>query len=456
LKPPVAKISVVPTIHGQAQPATADRAASTAPEHAPRSFRLLRYFAVASLIAIVLAAAGLGFFFRQTALKQLFKMGEDGNVSLARAFANTLRPHYGPLIVAAQKPDAQDLDANPRIARMHQAVLDAVSQSHVVKVRIYDPEGRTIYSSEPAQIGEINGADTGFAAARAGQVTTTLHQPASFRAFGRTLTEASLLASHVPVRRTAGGEIEAVFELYSDMTPFYEDIRRTQRNLRMAVAAVLVLLYCSLFFVVRRADRLIADQELLRRHDEDTIRHLAHHDALTGLPNRKLFGDRLTCAIARVKRSGRMAAVMFIDLDRFKEINDTLGHAVGDKVLQAAGDRLRGALRDADTVARMGGDEFTVILEDIADAAHVQTVAEKIKSAFFAPVILDGGMTIAVTPSIGITLYPLHAENVEDLLGTADAAMYDAKAAGRNTYRFYKPDAGLPPPTLASGASAIV
>jgi diguanylate cyclase (GGDEF)-like protein len=452
LKTTVTEPQIVAAVTSDAQLGPHDRAVLTVqalpvpPRPARRGFRLLRYFSVASLIAIVLAAGGLGFFFRQSALKQLIKVGEDNNVSLARAFSNTLRPHYIPLIAAAQKSGTAQVKAHPQVAALHQATLDAVRQTHVVKVRIYDLSGRTIYSSDPRQIGEIDSADPGFVAARAGSVKTVLYQRDSFDAFGQTLSDRSLLATHVPVRVSGAGELDAVFELYTDVTPFFDEIRRTQRDIRFGTATVLILLYGALFFIVKRADGVIKSQERQRRHDEETILHLAHHDTLTGLPNRKLFSDRLSFTLARVKRSGHMAALMFIDLDRFKEINDSLGHAAGDRVLQAAGKLLRGSLRDVDTVARLGGDEFTIILDDVVDVEHVATVAQKIRAAFTAAVTTEDGVEIFISPSIGIALCPVDADSVEALVDAADAAMYDAKAAGRNTYRFYTPD----PKTRAS------
>jgi diguanylate cyclase (GGDEF)-like protein len=406
----------------------------------PGGFRLLRYFSVASLVAIVLALVGLGFFFRQTAIKQLIKVGEDNNVSLSRAFANTLRPDYIPLIAAAEKSSIEQVKANPEVAVVHKAVMDAVRQTSVVKVKIYDLKGRTVYSSEPRQIGEDRSADPGFMIARTGGMQTVLYQGDSVDAFGHALANRDLLASHVPVRRSGSDELDAVFELHSDVTPHFEGIRRTQRDIRFGTGAVLILLYGALFFIVKRANDVIKRQDKQREQDEETIRHLAHHDSLTGLPNRKLFSDRLSGSLARAKRNGRMTALMFIDLDRFKEINDTRGHAVGDEVLQAAGKRVRSLLRDSDTVARIGGDEFTIILDDVADAAHAGSVAEKIRSAFSAPMVTEDGAEIVVTPSIGIALYPKDADNVDGLLNTADAAMYDAKAAGRNAYRFYRPE----------------
>ena len=410
-------------------------------------FRLLRYFSIASLVAIVLALVGLGFFFRQTAIKQLIKVGEDNNVSLSRAFANTLRSDYIPLIKAAGKSDSTQLKANPEIAALHKTVTDSVRQTNVVKVKIYDLKGRTIYSSDARQIGEDGSADPGFAAARAGGVRTVLYMGQSLDAFGQTLSGRDLLGSHVPVRGSSSREADAVFELYSDVTPFFDDLRRTQRNIRIGAGAVLVLLYGTLFFIVKRADDVIKRQARQRDEDVETIQHLAHHDTLTGLPNRKLFSDRLMGTLARAKRSGRMAALMFIDLDRFKEINDTRGHAFGDRVLQATAKRLRGLLRDVDTVARIGGDEFTIVLEEVADAAHVKVVADKIRLAFAAPVLTEDGVDIFVTPSTGIALYPLDVDNVDALVNAADAAMYDAKAAGRNAYRFYRPVASKPAST---------
>ena len=424
--------------HGASTVGSESRAEVAAGTASTGRFRLLRYFSIASLIAIVLAVVGLGFFFRQTAVKQLVRVGEDNNVALATAFANTLRPHYLPLIEAASKSSTPQLQANPKIAAVDEAVRGAVRQTQVVKVKIFDLKGRTIYSSEPRQIGQERETNPGFLAARVGGVHTVLYERESFEAFGRTITDRTLLGSYVPIRRAAADEADAVLELYSDVTPFLAEIRRTQRNLRFGTAIVMVLLYSALFLIVKRADGVIKGQALQRQRDEETIRHLAHHDTLTGLPNRKLFTERLTSTLARAKRSGRMAALMFIDLDRFKEINDTLGHSAGDRVLQGTGRLLRGSLRDVDTVARLGGDEFTIILEDLTDAESVTTVAEKIRDAFRAPVTSEKGVDIHVTPSIGITLYPKDADNLEALLHTADAAMYDAKAAGRNTYRYYR------------------
>ncbi len=173
-----------------------------------------------------------------------------------------------------------------------------------------------------------------------------------------------------------------------------------------------------------------------RKRVEQSIRHMAHHDALTGLPNRALFRDRLTHAMAQADRYHQKLAVMFLDLDRFKAINDTLGHNVGDQLLKIAAERLRSCVRDCDTVARLGGDEFTVIVEDIIEERDASAVAQKILDTLSQPFNLYGH-EVFISVSVGVTLYPSDDENADNLLRNADSAMYRAKEFGRNNFQFY-------------------
>jgi diguanylate cyclase (GGDEF)-like protein/PAS domain S-box-containing protein len=173
-----------------------------------------------------------------------------------------------------------------------------------------------------------------------------------------------------------------------------------------------------------------------KKQAEDRIRHLAQHDSLTGLPNRSLLADRLEHALDRGRRGGHRVALLFIDLDRFKHVNDSLGHPVGDRLLQEVARRLNSVVRQQDTLARQGGDEFVVILEDIEEPDDAARVAVKLLSTLEAPVLLDGH-EIFVGGSIGISLFPGDGDSNEALLRCADSAMYEAKEQGRNTYRFY-------------------
>jgi diguanylate cyclase (GGDEF)-like protein/PAS domain S-box-containing protein len=169
---------------------------------------------------------------------------------------------------------------------------------------------------------------------------------------------------------------------------------------------------------------------------EENIRRSANYDHLTGLPNRTLFRERLEHEIKHCTRTGLPLALLFIDLDGFKEVNDRLGHIAGDQLLQQVARRIGLSIRDTDIVARLGGDEFTVVLTDVTNLAHVETLAAKIWRALKQPFILDSD-TALISASIGIAIYPRDARTAEELIRNADAVMYDAKRAGRNRYRFF-------------------
>lgn len=183
---------------------------------------------------------------------------------------------------------------------------------------------------------------------------------------------------------------------------------------------------------------LLNTQNDLKEHVE-ALDHLAHHDMLTKLPNRLLFKDRLRQAIKKSHRHQQKIAVLFIDLDRFKEINDSLGHRVGDEVLSVISARLKSCVREADTVARLGGDEFTIIIDSIADTNVVTDIAEKIIHSIAEAIPIKEN-NLYVTTSIGISIFPDDGSSAGILLRNADAAMYKAKDMGKNTYRYYTED----------------
>lgn len=172
-----------------------------------------------------------------------------------------------------------------------------------------------------------------------------------------------------------------------------------------------------------------------RKQAEETIRQMAYHDALTGLPNRLLFSDRLGIALARARRNHKTVAVAMLDLDHFKDVNDTLGHDVGDRLLKAAAERLNTLLRKSDTVARFGGDEFVLILPDLKGREDVIPVAQKVLDNFRKPILVDTHQ-LSLTTSIGIALYPHNGTDETTLLKNADIAMYKAKQGGRDRCHF--------------------
>lgn len=176
-----------------------------------------------------------------------------------------------------------------------------------------------------------------------------------------------------------------------------------------------------------------------KKQAEQHLRYLANYDSLTKLPNRTLFRDRLEHAMAYARRYNHLVVLMFLDLDRFKSINDSLGHLVGDQLLQAVSERLRSCAREGDTVARLGGDEFTIVMEGIVDVGDADIAVKKVLNAMSKSFVLEGH-DVFVTTSIGVTIYPTDSEDIESLITNADTAMYRAKQAGRNNYQFYTED----------------
>jgi len=233
--------------------------------------------------------------------------------------------------------------------------------------------------------------------------------------------------------------VEAVLEVYSDVTKLVDSTHAGQWKIIAAVLGAMAVVYALLQLILARYRRLLAEKERERAAQEERIRHQAYHDALTGLPNRASFTEHLEEAMRRAKRAGWPLAILFLDLDLFKRVNDSMGHDAGDRLLRVAAERIRRAVREADLLFRMGGDEFTVLLEDVRGPEEAAMVASRVLEAIAEPLSLQHH-EIAVTSSIGIALYPRDDAVGERLVKAADTAMYRAKELGRNRYAFFAPE----------------
>lgn len=562
-------------------------------------FNLTRYYSVASLICIVCAAVVLGMFYRQLSIDSLRTMAEDRNAALTRLFGNALWPHFSLLLDGAETGRPVHPD-DPRISALHEKVVALMKDTAAVKVKVYNMNGLTVFSTEAGQIGEDKHYNAGFRAAASGRLASELTHRNRFSAFDRVIVSRDLLSTYIPFVPEGRSRITGVFELYSDITPFLAEVKQTQWRVTLVVAGVLSLLYGLLYFVVRRAQRIISSQEaalnrtlaqieednqlldqrvndrtrelqevnrelqkemtereraeeklrlsakvfentvegviitdadarilavnkaftqvtgyaedevtgltprILRsgRHDDQfyaemwgTLRttgqwigdiwnkrksgeiypewlsigavkdnsgiirnyvgvfsditeikrsqerldFLAHHDLLTSLPNRLLFNHRLNHSIELARRHRKQLAVLFIDLDHFKNVNDTLGHDLGDELLKNVGEMFSGHLRKSDTLARVGGDEFILLLDDVEAPRYAAAIAEKILGLLNRSIMVSG-YEIFISASIGISFYPDDGEDVTTLVKNADTAMYCVKTQGRNSYQFYAPE----------------
>ena len=317
---------------------------------------------------------------------------------------------------------AHDLDSG--LSPLRERALDrtlwaSVAGGQIARVKVWNRESRVIYATDHSIVGKrFPAADDGLEEALAGQTASDVDnlkkaENASDRRFG------SLLEVYSPLRFTQGGKPEGVFELYLPYRPIAAGIAHDTHRLYLFLAAGLTLLYLSLF-------RIVAGASTRLRRQASENEHLALHDPLTDLPNRSLFHDRAQQAILSARRDGSGVALMILDLDRFKEVNDTLGHHNGDLLLQEIGGRLRGGLRESDSVARLGGDEFGLLLPHVADGGEALMLGERVRTVLRQPFTLEG-VTLDLEACIGVALYPEHGSDVDTLLQRADVAMYLAK-----------------------------
>jgi diguanylate cyclase (GGDEF)-like protein len=400
-------------------------------------FRLTRTYSVASFFGIVLVTIALGIFYKTVAVRSLIEHETLSNVSLTQSISNTLWPAYADFVSRAATIPPSELGRQPEISRLRGDVLQKINGLRVVKIKIYNLDGLTVYSTEAKQIGEDKSQNSGFLRAKAGHTESDLVFRDHFSATEEIIVNRNLLSSYIPIRKTVNGPVEGVFEIYSDVTPLVAGIERTEYTVLGGVSVLLLMLYLFLLMIVRRADRIIkAHENEERKAQAEQIHYMAYHDPLTGLANRALFKDRFQHAVAVAARAQSPVGIMFIDIDRFKVINDSLGHEGGDAVLIEAAKRIRACLRASDTACRIGGDEFTVILENLPTSEDAAQAAMRLIQKFSEPLKV-GGREIIVTASIGISIYPGATQDVQRLLKDANAAMHEAKESGRNRYVFY-------------------
>jgi diguanylate cyclase (GGDEF)-like protein len=289
----------------------------------------------------------------------------------------------------------------------------------------------------------------------------------SFDAFDRKLTDIDVISTYLPVHGESGN-VEGVLEIYIDATPFVRAMNSQLVWLTVGVPALMLILFLAQLLLVRRASRIIdsqarqlveANHELderveartlelrasntqlqqeveERRKVEQQLDRLAHHDLLTGLPNRLMCVEALRASLTDAEQRGTRLALLFIDLDRFKDVNDALGHFTGDKLLKAVVVAMAAEVRPGDTLARFGGDEFVCILQNAPDDATIIDCADRLLSCFREPFAIDGNR-LYLSASIGICRTPEDGNSVEALLRNADIAMYKAKAAGHNRFQHY-------------------
>lgn len=399
-------------------------------------FRITAVYSLVSLLGIALVAVVLGAFLRWTTTQALESQQTRANLALGRTLVHAVYPEYVDLFARARRLSPAELRRDPRLGDLHREITEKIEGLDVVKVKILTPDGRTVFSTNPDDIGEAEDGDDALQRAldgrTAGGMVDAQHN------FGSDRSDAGkqLVTAYLPVRSDAG-EVLAALELYVDVTPMYQALRTTSDQVLGVTVALFLVLYLFLVTIVWRGDRVIRRHEHAeRRLREDRIQYLAHHDSLTALPNRAQFSELLQRAVSRAQRNDQLMAVLVVGLDRFKSINDSLGHDAGDAVLIEAAQRLRHHMRQGEPVCRIGGDEFAVILENLPSAEHVSACAARIVGEFQSEISV-GNQSVVISPSVGVAVYPNDGPDVEGLAKDADAAMHRAKRLGGNRFVFY-------------------
>jgi diguanylate cyclase (GGDEF)-like protein len=400
---------------------------------------ILRYSQLITLAVLVAVVVVLSLLYRGLVVESLVQSETDANVAFTKTFAKAIWPKHSSFVLRARSLPQETLAQRPEIEAIGDALRPLASGLNVVKVKIYDLHGLTVFSTDPTQIGEDKSTNPGFRRARDGYAASEITYRDRFDAWEGQLSQRNLIASYVPIHMHDAEPVEGVFEVYRDVTELVERMRRDERRIIAGVLGSMALVWLVMQLVIWHYQRRLAEEERQRLAQAEWIRHQAYHDTVTTLPNRASFASHLGEAIRRARRAGWPLAILFLDLDLFKRVNDSLGHDAGDRLLRVAAERIRKAVREADLIFRMGGDEFTVLLEDVRGAEEAGAVAQRVLDAIAEPVQLDHH-EISVTASIGIAMYPKDDVLEERLVKSADTAMYRAKDLGRNRYAFFAPE----------------
>jgi diguanylate cyclase (GGDEF)-like protein len=368
-----------------------------------------------------LAVLGLGGF--------LFHVLDSSIRSRALASARqsavlTARSVVAPHITRAQLE--QGLTAR-QLSDLDREVGTGLKSAGITRIKLWSRDGRVVYSDDRALVARRFPGSDELDEALAGEIASEVsHLDKAENVAER--SDGELLEVYVPLR--IDGSVGGAFEMYLPYRPVLASIRHDVLKLGLALTLGLLLLWATLFRLVATASKR------LRRQSEEN-RHLALHDSLTGLPNRTLFLDRLEQAILAGKRTAAEVGVLILDIDRFKEINDTLGHGAGDYLLSQVEPRIRPVLREGDTIARFGADEFAVLLPQLDSPETATSVARRLRHALDQPILIED-LPLAVEATVGIAVSPEHGDSAALLVRRADVALHVAKAA-RSGFEVYSP-----------------
>jgi diguanylate cyclase (GGDEF)-like protein len=419
-------------------------------QHAATKFPLLKRLSIITLVAVIFSASTLIILFRQSQIREHKIIASSENELILSYILASLKTDLSVFMDHAKTSSIPDTHAREKIGALIVETLKVTKHNDgILKLKIYNMQGVTIYSTVESEIGGGSVHRDFLERSIRGETVANIEPRDEFYSRNGKLLEVDISQLYKPI--IYDGKQRGVAEIYNNMAPLFKKIKKSSIGIGLVVFLVYALPYAFLFFYIRRADLDIAKwQNVLDQYNKE-IHTKAFYDELTGLANRALLFDRLEHALTVQARNKSNGALLFLDLDNFKSLNDSHGHAAGDLLLVECAKRIASCVRNVDTAARFGGDEFVVLLEELdADQdksyALARNIAEKIRLALAEKYTLnihDGESTKApithqCTSSIGVACFKHSTTSAEDILKHADIAMYQSKKAGRNQITFYQ------------------
>jgi diguanylate cyclase (GGDEF)-like protein len=400
-----------------------------------------RQFWIIGAVGTIATVGLLVALFNWQGQRALIENEERSDSELVRTVGNAIWPQFRAFLSTAHTLDVKALQEHPEQKKLSAAINHLVGDSFVVKAKIFSAEkGVTVFSSEAKQIGSRLPDSPGLQIALEGNTDSKMSFRPEFMGINGLLKNIYVVGTYVPFYANEAskrsGKPDIVFELYTNVTDRVA-ARAHDRNLViLGVVASLSIMFLIMLFYARSGARQLKEVDRERRKNDKKMRHQAFHDVMTGLPNRIMFNER--ARTLRDKRKGANIGLLFIDLDRFKFVNDSLGHKAGDEVLKTAAVRIKRALRKDDQLFRLGGDEFIAILK-YADEPVLEIVSKRIIKSINKPFTVED-VEVNLSVSVGVALWEDEESDLEQMVRKADMAMYAAKRAGSNQLAFYHAD----------------
>lgn len=398
--------------------------------------KVAQHFILAGLAGMVMVVTILGHLYHQEQVANLISYSENKNTDLVKTLSNVFLEFYTEQIADLEKNSSSELKQNSIVREFDKTVRTHIENLQIHVISIISLKGSRVYSTNPRTLGIKSKDPLLYRAMEAANPESFLTYQDLVASMEALQVHRYVVTSYVPVFHKGNPELVAIAEVQLDVTEEMHNINNKSTYSYLIIAGLMLAFVTVLFLFAQRAGQSIKQLKQGIEKQEKLVQHQRYHDTLTGLPNRIRFLGSLEHEMKLCKLRNNLLAVLFIDLDYFQKINDALGYVVGDQLLVEVSERLQQCVRPGDTVARIGGDEFVIVLQSITVLDEAEEIARQILGSI-SEVYEVGDNELFMSLSIGIAMYPFTEDDANTLLKKANSAMKKAKQAGRNTFRYF-------------------